>query len=197
MNQPSSTSGNSGDSVLKALTTVLHALEPLLDQDRERVIDSVRAYFGRTTPVPTPVSSNDRADTSDARISPAVNVKASSWIQRSGLSLDDIQQVFTLEESNIEIIANKLPSAKRSDRVVDAYVLVGLQSFLQTGSPNFPDSSARSLCIDHGCYDSTNHSKYLSGAKNLFTGSKDLGWKLTQPGFKHGVDIIRKLANRE
>lgn len=178
-----------------ALVSVIHALEPLAAADRERVFASAQAYFGVNAVPENQTFVQPRGEHAAKHVATGLNDKAGLWIERSGLTMEQIQNVFSIDTDAVEIIVQRLPSAKGATGVADAYVLTGLQAFLRTGDLTFSDTDARTFCRQHGCYNQDHHAGYVASNKNLFIGSKDSGWKLTHPGLNHGVALIKKLTD--
>lgn len=57
--------------------------------------------------------------------------------------------------------------------------------------PTFSDGEARELCTQFGCYDQGNHSKIYKDFGNRATGSKNAGWKLTNPGLVAAAGLLK------
>jgi hypothetical protein len=53
---------------------------------------------------------------------------------------------------------------------------------------------ARQFCERIGCYDQANHAAHIKNRGNEFTGDKNRGYSLTNPGIKKGVALIKELA---
>jgi len=81
--------------------------------------------------------------------------------------------------------------------VLNVYVMAGIAKLLEAGDPSFDDKTARDLCKSAGCFDNTNHSKYLVDKGNEFAGSKDKGWVLTAPGLKRGAALVKEISKEE
>jgi hypothetical protein len=75
--------------------------------------------------------------------------------------------------------------------------MAGIAKLLEAGDSSFDDKAARELCKSAGCFDNTNHSKYLGDKGNEFAGSKDKGWVLTAPGLKRGAALVKKISKGE
>jgi hypothetical protein len=58
----------------------------------------------------------------------------------------------------------------------------------------FEDDAARAVCKHMGCLNTANHSSYMGSKKNLFNGSKKVGWKLTAPGLKKGAELVAAIV---
>jgi hypothetical protein len=71
------------------------------------------------------------------------------------------------------------------------YLMQGFAAFLATGEASFSDKDARDLCEHFGCYDATNHAKYIKEFGNRITGSKNAGWKLTAPGLTAVAELLK------
>jgi hypothetical protein len=119
-------------------------------------------------------------------------VRARTWIRQSGLSVEQLHQVFHFGDDGIEIIASEIPGKNYREKTRNAYMLCGISKFLASGEAKFDDRAARELCERSGFYDQTNHAKYMKFG-NEFTGSKDKGWTLTAPGLKQGAALILSL----
>jgi hypothetical protein len=120
--------------------------------------------------------------------------RAASWLQKSHLSRDQLDQVFSVDDKTFDVIAAKMPGKSKRQQTVEAYIICGLKSFLQTGEPNFTDKEGRQLCQKVGCYDKPNHYNYIKAFGNRVGGSKDSGWKLTNPGLTDAANLIKQIA---
>ncbi|GGK17241.1 hypothetical protein GCM10011394_28060 [Luteimonas terricola] len=74
---------------------------------------------------------------------------------------------------------------------MNTYLMLGIAAFLSTGEASFTDKDARELCEHFGCYDATNHAKYIKEFGNKITGSKSSGWKLTAPGLNAAAELVK------
>jgi hypothetical protein len=181
------------DKILSAIEQVVRVLAPLESEDRHSVIHAslvvLREKAGN-------ISSLVRSKP-DEGVPAAGDVpnRARLWMRQNDLNSDQLLQVFDVSDGVATVIASEVSGKNNAEKTVKAYVLTGLAALLASGEANFDDKAARALCESLGCYDSSNHTKYLKEKGNNFTGSKAGGWKLTAPGLKFGAVVIKELAN--
>lgn len=174
---------------------MVELLSSLSSEDRQRVIQATLMLLGDTAFSPTP-KAQDSADAHEDREEPTkFPPRAKSWMKQNDIPFDALEEVFHFGDEGIEIIVSQVPGKQKPEQVQNAYVLRGIANLLMEGSANFTDDSARELCKHVGCYDNTNHSRYVKG--NKFTGSKAKGWSLTGPGLKHGAALVKELSNND
>lgn len=179
-----------GANAVDAVRQLVDTLMPLSAEDRRRAISAATILLGDPGEAPRPLSdSHDHAG-----ILEGISPKASAWMGKNGLSRKLIDHVFSIEGGEIDVIASKMPGSSRRQQTVEAYLMCGLRSFIQTGEVTFPDKDARALCQKVGCYDSPNHSNYMRALGNRVIGSKDSGWKLTNPGLSEAAHIVKRLT---
>ena len=180
--------------VVGVVPKLVQLLEPLSADERQRAISAVMVIFGEPNVNAPGVDPQKGVHEILRDVGEGVSAKASSWMQKNALTREQMDHVFSIESESIEVIAAKMPETGKRKQTVQAYVLCGISSFLTNGDPTFNDAEARELCIKVGCYDGPNHSNYTTGFGNLVTGSKDSGWKLTNPGLSAGAQLIKQLT---
>lgn len=121
--------------------------------------------------------------------------RAQIWMRQNGVGQAEIEQIFHVGSEGVTVISAEMPGKNGAERTINAYLLCGIQRMLAEGSPSFDDKTARTLCEKAGCYDGTNHSKYMKTKGNLLTGSKGSGWELTAPGQKRAANLIKEMAS--
>lgn len=180
--------------VTEVVTTIVNILEPLTSDERRRVIGASLTLLGDEPSIgqKEPVS-NLKEDEADSSTLPS---RAKLWMKQNTVSSSELQQVFHIVDGTAAVIG-EVPGKSAKERVHNAYVMAGIAKFLETGSPSFDDTGARDLCKTAGCFDTTNHSKYLADKGNEFTGSKDKGWTLTSPGLKRGAALVKELTKEQ
>jgi len=168
--------------------TIVAELTPLGSEERKRAFYAAMTLLGEEAiKGPSATAKHDELD--GAETLPA---RVKTWMRQSDLSMDQLQQVFHIENGLVEIIA-EIPGKNNKEKVRNAYILTGVSNFLLTGEQRFDDTSARRLCERVGIYDPTNHSKYMKGSE--FTGSRVRGWTVTVPGLKAGAALIKGIGN--
>lgn len=169
------------------VSKIVALLAPLAGDERTRIFRASMALLGEEIKEP-----KEEAD-SGASEGTEMPARVRAWIKQNALSMDEIQQVFHQSEEGVSFIAD-VPGKSNKEKVLNSYLLTGISMFLQTGDPKFDDKAAKALCESTGCFDSTNHAKYLKDKGNEFTGSKEKGWSLTSPGLKRGAQLVKELS---
>ena len=180
---------------------IVKMLSPLGSEDRQKVIQGSLMLLGE----PSGGSVGSASGTEGAQGSgmggaksihmvAGVSPKANAWLKQNGITSGEVENVFDIADGEVTVIAAKIEGKNSKERTLNAYVIQGIGRLLATGDPSFGDKSARELCETHGCYNSPNHAVYMSAKGNLFSGSKDKGWKLTAPGLKRGAELVKTIA---
>jgi hypothetical protein len=178
-------------SVTDATVKMVALLEPLDADIRRRVIHAALTLLGDEHP-----TKSESADTeNDAPGSTGkFPRRAEAWMRQSGLTKNEINQVFHIDGEQVEVVASRIVGKTNKERTLNAYLLAGIGRLLGSGEASFDDKAARGLCSDLGCYDHTNHATYLKDKGNTLAGSKDSGWKLTSPGLAQAATLVREMA---
>ena len=182
--------------VLEAIPQLVRVLTPLSPDDRRRAISATMVLFGQPPPVQL---GSFKASVHEEQIDSVegLSAKASSWMKKYGIAREQLDHVFSIEADSVDVIAARMPATGKRQQTVQAYVICGLKSFLKTGEPAFTDTEARELCSKFGCYDVANHSNYRKAFGNLLSGTKDSGWKLTNPGLSEAAKFVKQLLPPE
>jgi hypothetical protein len=182
--------------VLEAIPQLVRVLTPLSPDDRRRAISATMVLFGQPAPVQ---HGSLKASVHEEQIDSVegVSAKASSWMKKYGIAREQLDHVFSIEADSVDVIAARMPATGKRQQTVQAYVICGLKSLLKTGEPAFSDTEARELCSKVGCYDVANHSNYRKAFGNFLSGTKDSGWKLTNPGLNEAAKIVKQLLPAE
>src|SRR5438477_5783057 len=176
---------------VEAVRQLVNTLTPLNADDRRRAISAATILLGDSGGAATPF---DDSHDEDAGPIDGISPKASGWMKKNGLTRELLDYVFSIDGGGIDVIATKMPGVSKRQQTVESYLMCGLRSFIQTGEVTFVDKDARSLCQKVGCYDPPNHSNYMRALGNRVTGSKDTGWKLTNPGLSEAAHIVKQLT---
>lgn len=181
------------EQLAKAMSKIIEVLNPLDSAERRRVIQAAFALLGEE-PVTkasykTPLhESEEVGDEAVEGIAPA----ASAWMSKAKIMPNQLEQHLHWDTSGSKVLSLPGNATKRVDQVLHVYLMQGVASFLTAGDPSFSDKDARDLCVHFGCYDDTNHAKYVKAFGNRITGSKNSGWKLTAPGLAAVAELIKQ-----
>lgn len=185
---------NATQSIVEAIPKIVEILVPLAPEERQRAISAALIVLGEPAKAHETRAQQGRSDQPVDIPNEGISPKATSWMRKNQITRDQLDHVFSIDEEGIDVIASRLPGKSRRQQTLEAYVLCGVTALLRSGEPNFANLDARKLCQRVGCYDAANHSNYLKGFGNLIHGSKDSGWKLTNPGLNEAARIIRQLT---
>jgi hypothetical protein len=180
------------DLLATAMTKVIEVLTPLDSDQRKRVIQAAFALLGEEPALKASGSgSSKKNDVSDEETIEGVPQAAAVWLAKAKITKDQLEQYLHVDGGAVKVISLPGNATKRIDQVLHTYLMQGLASFLTTGEPSFSDKDARDLCGHFGCYDHTNHAKYIKEFGNRITGSKNAGWKLTAPGLTAAAELLK------
>jgi hypothetical protein len=178
--------------VLAAIPKLVEVLTPLSAEDRQRAISATMILFGHPATATTASSKSEHLEPSGG-----ISGKAIGWMKKNSITQEQLEHSFCIEDGSVDVIAARMPAKGKRQQTVQAYIICGLKSFLKTGEPAFMDAEARELCDKVGCYDVANHSNYRKAFGNLLSGSKESGWKLTNPGLGEAAKIVKLLIPEE
>jgi hypothetical protein len=188
------TKTNTSNTAVEALPKLVQLLSGLPALEREKAISAAKILL--SDPADLSMTTRHQQSHADAGGESIEGIagKAASWIRKNGLNREQLDQVFSIEDNTFDVIAAKMPGKSKRQQTVEAYIMCGLKSFLQTGEPNFTDKEGRQLSQKVGCYDRPNHHNYIKAFGNRIGGSKDGGWKLTNPGLSEAARIVKELT---
>jgi hypothetical protein len=177
------------------VSEIVELLTPLESDERIRVIQASLMLLGETYSASSPRTGGNAnlSENGDSEGS-GLHSRAHAWMKQNSVSLEELQQVFHLQDGSADVIAGEIPGKNKKEKTLNAYVLIGLSKYLSTGAAAFDDKSARALCVSSGCYDTANHSVTIKDKGNEFTGTKEKGWILTAPGLKHAAVLVKEIA---
>ncbi len=190
------TKGSKSESgtAVEALPKLVQLLANLPAAERDKAISAAKILLGDSQRSLSNAGDEHSGGNINGTSIDGLSAKAAHWVRKNGLNRDQLDQVFSLDDNTFDVIAAKMPGKSKRQQTVEAYILCGLKSFLQTGEPNFTDKDGRQLCQKVGCYDRPNHYNYIRAFGNRIGGSKDTGWKLTNPGLTEAAQIVKQLA---
>jgi hypothetical protein len=181
-----------------ATSKLLDVLSPLESQDRLRVVQAVLTLLGENSSVKAAVAAvknretQDQSAASDDDASEEFPAQGKAWLRKHSVSREQLEHALHIDKGKVQPIALPGTATKKIDQVQAAYLVQGIAALLETGEAGFSDEAARTSCEHFGCYDSTNHAKYVKSLGNRLTGSKSTGWKLTAPGLAAAAELIKQ-----
>ncbi len=198
---------NEPDPEILAITAVYSALRNLKPEAQSRVLKFVVDKIGadksmlsavadqspRTVelePGPVPVSTHSEISTS---ISPI----AQKWIKRNNLLIDDLSKIFSVGGEEIDLIAKAIPGTSIRSRMFNVFLLKCIAAYLSSGNSRAPHQQLKETCLHYNAYDESNFAAYIKHFSSEFSGSKDVGYQLTQRGLSSAADLIRSMVSTD
>lgn len=181
----------------EVMVQIIQLLEPLESDDRHKVISAALTMLGES-----PIKNVSKPNTAGAAPADSENedyagelpVRVKNWLKQNNLTQAELEEIFHIEGNKVEVIVPDIIGKSDKEKTLNAYILRGAAAYLSSGVPDFDDKSARGLCENFGCLNSTNHAAYLKTRGNEFKGSKDDGWTLTSPGLKQAALLVKELG---
>lgn len=179
----------------QATSELLEILSPLGTDDRFRVVRAALTLLGEEMPTRSASAMGGKGklgtDDEEENLSDGLSAAAKVWARKHQIDREQLDHYFHFDQGKVVPISLAGTTKKKSEQVENTYLTQGMASFIATGDAAFTDDEARALCEHFGCYDTTNHAKYVKGFGNRITGSKSSGWKLTVPGFSAFADLVK------
>ena len=180
----------------KILTDLINLLDPLSPDERRRMVNSALTFIDGThlPGQPIPAGAEAKTPSTDETMTDA-HPKVKAWMQKNGITYDDLQQVFHIGDNDEVGLICAVPGKGMREQTLQVYLLTGLSNFIKNGDARFDDTQAREWSKEAGCYDAPNHTKSIKEKGNEFTGDKQKGWTLTAPGLKRVAGLVKEIAN--
>ncbi|MCA9116539.1 MAG: hypothetical protein KDA79_15755 [Planctomycetaceae bacterium] len=199
------------DPELVALSSVCSTLAGLTTESQQRIVDYVVKKFELFTSTEGATATNsvsslassatgiplgehqtyDQTDTPDD--TDGISPVAIKWMQRNGLTVDQLGHIFSLGADEIDLVASSVPGTSKRERTRNVTILKGIASYLSTGVARITAEQIKEACLHYDAYDSPNHAKGLRGMSTELTGSRESGFKLTGRGLSAGAGLIRQI----
>lgn len=180
----------------EATTKVVEVLTAFSPEERLRIVKASLTLLGDELSTLGAKSRGSREsdqmlDSEDSSGSEVHNL-AQQWMKKNGVTSAQLEHYFHFDQGRVVPIALPGNATSKRDQTANAYLTVGLASYLATGDASFSDADARTFCDQSGCYDKPNHAKTVKAFGNRVTGSKSTGWKLTAPGLSAAADLVKQ-----
>jgi len=177
-----------------ALTTIIKELTPLTSEDRHRIVNAAMTFLGEPTVLPKQKSAaGGAAEEIDDHANGDRSAQTSRWMSQHSVSGEELDQVFHFHPDGTFVLLDAPGSSKR-EQTLNTYILTGLGNYLAVNDRAFDDATARAFCDKIGCYDQANHASHLKNRGPEFTGDKNKGYSLTNPGLKRGATLVKEMA---
>jgi hypothetical protein len=174
----------------EVMTKLVELLQDLQSEERAKVVQAALTILGDVGNGKASTGFGTKGETNLAENLSGLPKPAVQWLKKHGVAEDRLLEYFHIEGQTAEAIALPGNATKKSEQVQNTYLVQGIVGLLSNGEAAFADESARLLSEHFGCYDSTNHAKYMKFG-NKIAGSKAAGWKLTAPGLSAAALLIK------
>jgi hypothetical protein len=127
-----------------------------------------------------------------------VHLKARRFLERYGLTIDDVNQVLYKEAGQFLPLYEDLKTTKTSECQIRIAVLSAFRSAMETGDFLFDGEAVRAECQTRKCYDKANFATYFRNKAELFEGfdkydSSSPKVQLSEEGRKVLAALIKEL----
>lgn len=151
--------------------------------------------------IPTVVGSNGHTDESEISLKD-FHVKTRRFIESSGLSCDDINNIYYKEGTKILPLYEELGTNKMNESQIRIALLAAFEnSFDNDGEMVFDGEIVRKKCQDLKCYDSSNFAAHFKKSSSLFDDfekyEKGNEIKLSAEGKKELAKVLLMLSRGE
>jgi hypothetical protein len=127
-----------------------------------------------------------------------LHLKARKFLKQYSISLDNINQLFFMEDGQIKPLYDDLKSTKASETQVRIGLLQALRTGIKDGEFQFNGEDVRVECHERKAYDATNFSANFKNSAGLFSGfdkynKNEPVLKLSDAGKQRLADTIKEL----
>lgn len=180
----------------EATAKVVEVLTTFSSEERLRIVKASLTLLGdeisTLSAPPRGSKGTEQADGGGDSEDPGPHKIAQQWMRKNGVTPEQLEHFFHFDQGQVVPIALPGSATSKREQSANAYIAVGLASYLANGDSSFSDAEARKFCEQFGCYDIANHVKAVKALKNRVTGSKSMGWKLTVPGLSAAADLVKQ-----
>lgn len=121
-----------------------------------------------------------------------LHVKARNFLKKSGLTVENINQLFYKEEGKFLPLYDDLKTTKASESQIRIALLHALLDGMHTGDFEFNGESVRTEAQVRKCYDRPNFAAHFKKSNNLFEGFSN--YDKSSPTIKLNTEGKAKLA---
>lgn len=145
-------------------------------------------------------STNDKTENAPGQrdlIITDLHLKARKFLTQYSLTLDEINQLFYIEDDEIKPLYDDLKSSKAAETQVRIGLLQALRTGIKDGQFQFNGEDVRAECQERKAYDSKNFSANFKNSAALFSGfdkyDKNTPLKLSDAGKQRLAETIKEL----
>ncbi len=176
------------------MTKIVGILNNLDTAERQRVVRAAQILLGDSESGPIQSDNVSLTKQGEEEKIDGLNPQARKWASKNGITQNELDGVFHIDGQKVEVVGSEIPGKGDKGKTHNVYILEGIRRLLETGVASFDDKAARELCKNLGCYNSANHAVYMKEKRKELAGSKENGWKLTNPGLKKGASLVKEIA---
>jgi hypothetical protein len=129
-------------SITNVATKIVDLLTPLNSEERQRVVQGALTLLGEGQ-IALPQKAGLESDKDSAEQIEGISPRANVWLRQNGLTLNNLEQVFHIDDGKIELIASEIPGKDNKAKTLNIYILAGVSQFLLSGDASFDDKTAR------------------------------------------------------
>jgi len=126
-----------------------------------------------------------------------LHLKAKRFIERYGISLEQINNLFFKEDTQLKPLYEDLKTTRTSESQIRITLLLALRSAITTGEFEADVEAIRQECTERKCYDGNNFGNNFNNNKSFFDFKKYTknikSVKLSDSGRKQLADTIKDL----
>lgn len=218
------TSQDEMDTEILAIASVYNALKELTPDEQARVLDYVQRKLRRelpqlspspSSPFDVPVTSTPDAPSaggssvqqSASEVSAiqngdpppdtdesGINSVALKWMQRNGLTVEGLGQLFSLGLDDIELVAKSVPGKSKRERMHSVALLKCIAAYLGSGAARISHAELKEACLHYDAYDVANSTAYMKAFATEIGGSAKQGYTLSARGLAAATDLVKELV---
>ena len=186
-------------------------LEDFLEQSREPSAKTENGKSPDKKPKPAaPAEPTDESEQEETPEKPVLtpgqrdivvadlHLKAKKFLSQYSVSLEEINQLFFIEDDKVKPLYDDLKSTKASETQVRIGLLQALRAGLKTGEFQFSGEDVRTECQERKAYDAGNFAANFKNSAGLFSGFEKYEkttptLRLSEAGKQRLADTIRDL----
>lgn len=137
--------------------------------------------------------------TKETQIPAEILQRFKTFAKRLDIGLDKLERIFDFTTDPFIYQPFTPPGTNAAEKARSIALILAGKTYLTTGNWNSDWKEVKALCVDHNCYNSTNHATNLQKGKSTIFKTVEAGETivLTPDGIKQAETIIKTLAEAE